>query len=91
MTNDAAQMEDPDECRAIKKSGMHRIFYKHRHHGLRGLAVAVASLIAALPDVVDELDNAGGQRLVAIEGINPTRKRYKITDPRREPPPYWPR
>jgi hypothetical protein len=91
VTNDARQMSDPDECRAVKRSGVHRVSYRQRHPGLRGLAVAVASVIAAMPDVVDELDNAEGQRLVAIEGIDPTHKRYSLVDPSRDPPRYWPR
>jgi hypothetical protein len=91
VTNDNAQMSDPDECREVKRTGMHRVSYKQRHPGLRGLAVAMASLIAAMPDVVAESTNADGQRLVSITGIDPTHKRYTIVDPRREPPPYWPR
>jgi hypothetical protein len=91
VTNDAAQMDDPDECQAVKRSGIHRVSYRHKHKGLRGLAVAVASMVAAMPDVVEELGNAGSQRLVAIEGINPTHKRYRVIDPQRDPPRYWPR
>lgn len=91
VTNDAAQMADPDECREVKRAGLHRISYKQRHPGLQGLAIAVGSLVAAMPGVVDILSNADGQRLVHITGIDPTRKRYEITDPRRDPPPYWPR
>jgi hypothetical protein len=91
VTNDAAQMSDPDECKAVKKTGMHRVSYKQRHPGLRGLAAAVASLVAAMPDVVVELANADGQRLIAITGIDLTRQRHTSVDPRRDPPPYWPR
>ncbi|WP_307969578.1 hypothetical protein [Salinispora arenicola] len=91
VTNDGAQMADPDECGEVKKSGMHRISYKQRHPGLKGLAVAVGSLVAAMPDVIAELGNADGQRLVTVTGINPTKKRYEIIDPQRDPPTYWPR
>lgn len=92
VTNDGAQMEDPDETTAVKRSGMHRISYPHRHPGLKGLAVAVAGLVSAIPCILEELENADGQRLVTITGIDPTpTKRYKITDPRRHPPKYWPR
>jgi hypothetical protein len=90
VTNDNAQMSDPDECREVKRTGMHRVSYKQRP-GLRGLALAMASLVAAMPDVVAEFANADGQRLVTITGIDPLRKRYTIVDPRREPPAYWPR
>lgn len=89
VTNDNAQMADPDECREVKRSGIHRISYKQRHPGMKGLAVAVGSLVAAMPAVVAELDNADGQRLVAITGINPAKKRYEIIDPQRNPPAYW--
>lgn len=39
VTNDGAQMSDPDECRAVKRSGMHRVSYRQRHQGLKGLVV----------------------------------------------------
>jgi len=90
ITNDAAQMSDPDECRAVKRAGMHRVAYK-QDPGLRGMALAMASLVAAMPDVVDALTNADGQRLVAISALARNKRRYEIKDPRREPPAYWPR
>lgn len=89
VTNNKDQLSDPDECRAIKRSGIHWVSYRHRNPGLKGLAVAVASIIAAMPDVIAELDQAAGQRLVKITGIDPTTRRYKCIDPRREPPRYW--
>ncbi|MGH3926539.1 MAG: hypothetical protein ACRDTT_27360, partial [Pseudonocardiaceae bacterium] len=55
-----------------------------------GLALAMAAVMAAIRPVVRELDDARGQLLVEIQAIQPT-KRYKITDPRVDPPPYWPR
>jgi hypothetical protein len=56
---------------------------------LERLAVALASMVAAMPDIVNELDNAGGQRLVHIISIDANRKRYTIIDPKRTPPKYW--
>jgi hypothetical protein len=48
-------------------------------------------VIAAMPMIVHELQNASGQRLVMITAVDP-RRRYEITDPGRIPPsPYWPR
>lgn len=88
VTNDAHQMSDPEECRAVRRAGIHRVAYQQRP-GLKGLAIAVASIIAAMPDVVEELEHAESQRLVAIYSISTTRKRYKIVDPRRDPPRYW--
>jgi hypothetical protein len=29
VTNDAAQVSDPDECQAVKRSGIHRVSYRH--------------------------------------------------------------
>jgi hypothetical protein len=88
VTNDGHQMTDPDECSAVRKSGVHRVSYDQRS-GLKGLAVALASMVAAMPDIVNELDNAGGQRLVHIISIDANRKRYTIIDPKRTPPKYW--
>jgi hypothetical protein len=90
VTNNHRQLDDPDETAQIKKSGLHHISYGQRVHGLRGLALAIGAIIAAMPGVVDELLAADGQRLVSIHGLAPSR-RYDITDPRRQPPKYWPR
>jgi hypothetical protein len=91
VTNDAAQLDDPAETRAIKQSGLHHVRYSQRHHGLRGLALALGALVAELPSVLDELPAASSQRLVRIQGLDPSRKRYEIVDPSQEPPKYWPR
>ncbi len=43
------------------------------------------------PSVMEELEEAEGQRLVRIASIEP-RDRFRMIDPRRESPsPYWPR
>src|SRR6266540_2511635 len=84
------QLDDPDETRQIKKSGLHHICYGQRVDGLRGLALAIAAIVAAMPAIVDELAVADGQRLVSIHGLA-TKRRYDITDPKRNPPRYWPR
>lgn len=91
VTNDAAQLDDPAETRAIKRSGLHHIRYSQRHKGLRGLALALGALVAELPTVLDELTTASSQRLVRIHGLDPARKRYEIVDPSQEAPRYWPR
>jgi hypothetical protein len=91
VTRDRAQLSDPRECDAIKKSGLHHVRYTQRHDGMRGLALAVGALIAAMPMVMEQLAEADAQRLVKITSIDP-RQRFDITDPRRTPPsPYWPR
>jgi hypothetical protein len=90
LTRDRAQFSDPRECDAIKKSGLHHVRYAQRP-GSRGLALALGAIIAAMPMVMEELENATGQRLVQIVSIE-SRRRFEITDPRRTPPsPYWPR
>jgi hypothetical protein len=63
---------------------------ENTRRGVDGLALAMAAVMAAIRPVVRELDDAHGQLLVEIQAIQPT-KRYKITDPQVDPPPYWPR
>jgi hypothetical protein len=92
VTNDKDQLKDPDETREIKRSGLHHVRYPQRHRGLPGLALAVASLVAAMPGVLEALAAADGQRLVRITAIDPTPgRRFRIVDPRHDPPTYWPR
>jgi len=89
ITRDRAQLNDPAECDAIKKSGLHHVRYTQRHDGMRGLALAVGALIAAMPMVMEKLAEADGQRLVKVTSIDP-RGRFDLTNPRREPPSsYW--
>jgi hypothetical protein len=89
LTNNRKQLFNPQECTAIKKSGMHHVRYD-QPPGLRGLALAVAAIVAAMPSVVEELEKASGQRLVWIQGLQP-RRRFEIKDPKQDPPDYWPR
>ena len=90
ITRDRAQFDDPAECDAIKKSGLHHVHYGQRQQGAQGLALAMGALIATMPMVMAELATASGQRLVHIARIDP-RRRFEITDPQRKPPsPYWP-
>ena len=90
ITRDRAQLGDPRECDAIKKSGLHHVRYAQRD-GMRGLALAIGAIIAAMPLVMEKLVEADGQRLVKITGIE-AKQRFEMTDPRRTPPSvYWPR
>ncbi len=41
ITRDRAQLNDPSECAAIKKSGLHHVRYTQRLEGMRGLALAL--------------------------------------------------
>jgi hypothetical protein len=91
ITRDRAQLSDPAECDAIKKSGLHHVRYTQRIQGMRGLALALGAVIAAMPMIMQELTEADGQRLIRITGID-HRDRFQMIDPRRTAPsPYWPR
>ena len=92
LTKDARQLEDPAETDAIKKSGMHHIRFSQTHKGMAGLGLAMGAVVGAMPLVVAELEEAEGQRLVHIKGLNPAGKhRFDQVDPSRSPPSYWPR
>jgi hypothetical protein len=49
----------------------------------------MAAVIGAIRQVIRELAEVDGQRLVEIQAIQPG-KRHRTTDPRVDPPPYWP-
>lgn len=90
ITRDRNQLSDPAECAAIKKSGLHHIRYAQRREGMTGLGLALGSIIAAMPMVMEELEDAEGQMLVHIVALDPGR-RFELTDPATDPPRYWPR
>jgi hypothetical protein len=90
LTNDHGQLSDPRECDALKRAGIHHVRYD-QSEGLRGLALAVAAILAAMPDIVEELEGESEQRLVRIVGLDPRRRRFEVIDPQKEPPAYWPR
>lgn len=94
LTNDSRQLDDAAECRAIRDSGMHHIRYRQRTgHGPRGgrlgLALAMGSILAAICQIVDELEATAGQRLIVVHEIRSGR-RHDTTDPAVDPPAYWP-
>jgi len=90
VTNNVAQFSDPDECRAIKRSGMHHVTYD-LDNGLDGLARAAGALCAALRGIVGDLDGSSAQRLAKVTSLRAATQRYTITDPEVEPPSnYWP-
>jgi len=91
VTNDAKQMNRKLEVEAIAESGLHRIQYPHKQDGLAGVGLAMATVCAALPSVLQELATADGQRLVTLKGIDPGRDhRYGVRDPATDPPKFWP-
>lgn len=89
VTKDGAQLDDPDELDAIKKAGIHHVRFK-QGRGILGLARALGSVIATMPEVMDDLSKARRQRLVQIKGLEGGR-RHEVIDPRKDPPKYWPR
>lgn len=90
LTNDGAQLDDAEESRAIRDSGLHHIRYPHNTaRGVDGLAVAMAGVLAAIRPVLAELTEVDGQRLVEIQAVHGGR-RHRTVDPRVDPPRYWP-
>lgn len=94
LTNDSKQLDDAAECRAIRDSGLHHIRYRQQtgrrdSGGLNGLALALGAILAGIRQVVRELEEADGQRLVLIHEIR-SERRHDTIDPRINPPPYWP-
>jgi hypothetical protein len=90
ITRDSNQLSDPDECSAIKRAGIHHVRYSQKRKGMPGLGLALGAVIAAMPLVMEELDQVGGQRLIHVVGLEPGR-RYDAIDPAKNPPNYWPR
>lgn len=90
VTNDSGQLVSAEESRAIRDSGMHHIrYYQDTRRGVDGLAIAMASVMSAIRPIVKELEAAGSQLLIEIQSVTPGR-RHKTTDPKSDPPPYWP-
>jgi hypothetical protein len=89
ITNNIRQLNDPDECDAIKKSRRHLVLY-NMDSGLQGLALASGAICAAIRPVVEDLATRDRQHLVRITGLAASKKRYAISDPAQDPPSaYW--
>lgn len=89
LTNDLGQFNDPDECRAIQRSGLHHISYELRD-GLDGLALASAAICAAIRPIIAALNSVPEQRIVRIHSLA-RRRRFDISNPAHTPPSvYWP-
>jgi hypothetical protein len=89
LTNDLSQFNDPDECTAIRRSGMHHVTYELAD-GLEGLALACASILAAMRPVVGALAAAPSQRIVRIASVSKRRSSFTVTNPATDAPsPYW--
>lgn len=90
LTNNIRQFNDPAECRAIQRSGLHHISYELAD-GLDGLAMASAAICAGIRSVIAALEGESDQRIVRIHGIASSRRRFDMTNPATDPPSgYWP-
>jgi hypothetical protein len=90
VTQNIGQFNVPEECDAIKRSGIHHVSYEVPS-GLGGFGLASGALCAAIRPIVIELETVTKQRIVKITGLDSSRKRYEMTDPAINPPsPYWP-
>jgi hypothetical protein len=88
VTKDRNQLNDAEETQVIRKAGIHHVTFK-MDPGRSGYARAVASIIAAMPAIVEDLNVADGQRLVTIKKIDGNAKRHFLKDPSVDPPRYW--
>lgn len=90
ITNDLNQLNDPEETKAIRKSGTHHLTVEASGEGLKRNASLLASLTASLPAVMEEIANAESQLLIRVKKVGITKStRLEVTDPRKEPPTYW--
>lgn len=92
LTLDVNQLSDADECRALRRSGLHHISLQQGRsiRGVKGTARVIASVIAAMPYVLADLDEADGQRIVELS-LFPAARRHELFDPLKERSryPYW--
>jgi hypothetical protein len=88
VTKDANQLADPTETRLIRRAGIHHVRFQ-QDEGVAGYARAVGALVAAMVEVLGDLETADGQRLVRVFRLDPRRRRHETVDPTSSPPPYW--
>ena len=93
LTLDVNRLSDADECRArcagraCTTSACSRA---GAFAGVKGTARVIASVIAAMPYVLEDLDEADGQRIVELSLFSAAR-RHELFDPLKERSryPYW--
>jgi hypothetical protein len=89
---DVDQLADPDEWKSLRKSDLHHISVRQGRtvKGRKGLARVMASLIVAMPYVVEELAEADDQRIVEVTLLS-SGVRHESFEARRERAgyPYW--
>lgn len=92
VTLDVNQLANKDEWRSLRDSDLHHISVRlgSRASGVAGTARVIASLVAAMPYVLDDLSAATGQRIVEVALLSAAR-RHESFDPTRERQryPYW--
>lgn len=89
VTQNVGQLNDPKECDAIQRSGMHHVS-DEVPSGLVGLGLASGALCAAILPVVADLETRDKQHIVKITSLNKSRKRFEVIDPSVTPPSaYW--
>jgi hypothetical protein len=92
LTLDVSQLNSVDECRALKRSGLHHVAIQQGRsaRGIRGMARVIASVVVAMPYVLEELELAEGQRVVELSLLSASR-RHAVLDPMTEAArvPYW--
>lgn len=92
LTLDVSQLESIDESRALRQSKLHHIAIQQGRtaQGVRGMARVIASVVAAMPYVLDDLHIAKGQRIVQLSLLKAAR-RHDVFDPRTDAArfPYW--
>ncbi|HVE69284.1 MAG TPA: hypothetical protein VNB64_11955 [Solirubrobacteraceae bacterium] len=91
---DVGQLTEPDLCRVLKKSGLHHISLRQGRtvKGKKGLARVIASIVVAMPYVLDDLEVEAEQRIVPLQ-LLAAGARHEVWDPKtaRAELPYWPR
>ncbi len=89
---DLDQLADPSEWRALRETGLHHVSLKQgsRVKGKKGVARVMASLILAMPYVLDDLDAVDDQQIVEV-ALLAAGHRHELFDPRHERQryPYW--
>lgn len=92
LTLDVNQLSDSEECRALRQAGLHHISLQQGRtvRGVKGLARVMASVIVAMPYVLEDLEGADGQRIVELSLLSAVR-RHEVYDPLKERAryPYW--
>jgi hypothetical protein len=90
VTADLNQLQNEDEAKLIKRYGFHHVRFQQVGKGIAATASAMATIMAGLPAVIPELEKADGQRLVLLKLVKCNQAQYELTDPRVNPPTYWP-